>query len=69
MVVSGNFHSEIFKPGIEKEKGAPGDGIVYLAPVHGLDGRVPTETKARLGELTNNVLTEKLAVPERLEES
>jgi basic membrane protein A len=69
MVRGGDFRGEILRPGIEKEKGASGDGIVYLAPFHSLEGRVPGEIKSRLNELTNDVLARELVVPERLEES
>ncbi|MGI0020303.1 MAG: BMP family lipoprotein [Nitrososphaera sp.] len=68
-VVEGNFRGELLKPGLEKEKGASSDGIVYLAPFHSLDGEVPDEVKKRLEELTDDVLAKKLVVPERLEES
>jgi basic membrane protein A len=68
MVQGGDFRGEILRPGIEKEKGAPGDGIVYLAPFHSLEERVPGEIKSRLNELTNDVLARGLVVPERLEE-
>jgi basic membrane protein A and related proteins len=68
MVQGGDFRGEILRPGIEKEKGAPGDGIVYLAPFHSLEGKVTGEIKSRLNELTNDVLARELVVPERLEE-
>jgi len=66
--LEGSFKGEIRKPGIEAEKGAAGDGIVYLASFHDLDSKVPASVKSRLQELTNDLLGGKIAVPERLEE-
>jgi basic membrane protein A len=69
MVVEDRFEGKIFKPGIEAEKGAPGDGIVFLAPFHGLEARVPADVKTRLEQLTQDVLDRKIIVPERFEEA
>ncbi|UVS69886.1 BMP family lipoprotein [Nitrososphaera viennensis] len=68
-VVKGDFKGEIYKSGIETGKGAPGDGIVYLAPFHGLKDKVPENVNARLQELLADVLEKRLVVPERLEET
>ena len=43
----GNFVGEMIEPGIETGPGGPGDGIVYLAPFHELDGAVPQDVKNR----------------------
>ncbi|HEY8139856.1 MAG TPA: BMP family protein [Nitrososphaera sp.] len=67
MTVDGTFEGRILKPGIEPEKGAPGDGEVYLAPFHDLGSKVPASTKARLEDLTQKILDGELLVPERLE--
>lgn len=69
MVAKNNFRGEIFKPGIEPEKGGSGDGIVYLAPFHNSDGTVPEEVKTRLAELMQEIQDRKIIVPERYEES
>jgi basic membrane protein A len=58
---------EISKPGIEFGKGATGDGIVYLASFHDLDSMIPESVKSKLQVLTNDLLSGKLVVPERLE--
>jgi basic membrane protein A and related proteins len=58
---------QVRKPGIEVEKGAAGDGIVYLASFHDLDNKVPESVKSKLRELTNDLLTGNLVIPERLE--
>ncbi len=67
MVVDGNFTGKILRPGIELERGSDGQGIVYLAPFHGLESRVPESVQERLTKLTNEILQEKIEVPERLE--
>jgi basic membrane protein A and related proteins len=67
MVKDGNFTGKIFRPGIELQRGSDGEGIVYLAPFHGLETRVPESVEERLGKLTSEILQEKIEVPERLE--
>lgn len=67
--LEGSFRGEVRKPGIEAGKGSAGDGIVYLAPFHGLEGEVPAGVKARLQELTDDLLGGRIVVPERLEEA
>lgn len=67
MVMNGNFTGKIFRPGIELQRGSDGQGIVYLAPFHDLESRVPESVQERLTKLTNEILEEKIEVPERLE--
>jgi basic membrane protein A and related proteins len=67
MVRDGNFTGKIFRPGIELQRGYDGQGIVYLAPFHGLESRVPESVQERLNKLTNEILQDKIEVPERLE--
>jgi len=67
MTMSGSFEGRILKPGLESEKGAPGDGVVYLASFHDLDSEVSASTKSRLEDLTQKILDGELLVPERLE--
>jgi basic membrane protein A len=66
-VLNGTFAGTISKPGIETSEGAPGTGVVYLAPFHSLDDAVPSNAKAKLNELTSDLVHERLVVPERLE--
>jgi basic membrane protein A len=66
-ILNGTFDGVISKPGIEAHKGAPGDGVVFLAPFHSLDDQVPDSVKSRLSSLTSDLLEERLVVPERLE--
>jgi basic membrane protein A len=67
MVMDGNFTGKIFRPGIELQRGSDGQGIVYLAPFHGLESRVTESVKERLTNLTIEILQEQIEVPERLE--
>lgn len=67
--LEGSLKGEIRKPGIEAEKGAAGDGIVYLSSFHDLESKVPASVKSRLQEFTNDLLSGKIVVPERLEET
>jgi basic membrane protein A len=68
-LLNGTFSGKISKPGIETNKGATGEGVVYLAPFHSLDSAVPSKVKAKLSELTSDLIDERLVVPERLESS
>ena len=67
MVMEGNFTGKIFRPGLELQKGSDRQGIVYLAPFHGLDSKVRENVQAQLTNLTNEILQGKITVPERLE--
>lgn len=67
-VLKGIFKGEIHRSGIEAGKGSPGDGIVYLAPFHGLEDKVPESVNARLQGLLTDISEGRLVVPERLEE-
>ena len=64
-----SFIGEIRKPGIEAEKGAAGDGIVYLSSFHELDSQVPISVKSRLQELKNDLHEGRIVVPEKFEET
>ena len=65
MIQKGNFNGQVFKPGLEAYKGAPGDGIVYIAPFHGLENNVPKDVKVKLNQLKEDIINEKIIVPER----
>ncbi len=67
--LQGTLDGGIVKPGIETFKGAPGDGIVYISSFHSLEDRVPANVKQRVQQLTQDIVEERLIVPERLEES
>ena len=65
MVQEGNFTGQIFKPGLEAGKNASGDGIVYIAPFHSLENKVPNEIKAKFDQLEQDVLKGKIVVSEK----
>src|ERR671918_939763 len=65
MVQTGNFSGQIFKPGLEAGKGASGDGIIYLAPFHSLEDKVPEDVKVKLEELKQEIIKGITIVPER----
>lgn len=65
-IQQGNFRAEITKPGLELQKGGqPQDGIVYLAPFHSLDSKVPLDVKNRLKHITYGIINGTIQVPER----
>ena len=68
MVTNGNFTGTILRPGIELDAGSEGQGIVYLAPFHGLDDKIPDSVKERLKDLTSKIMDGTIVVPERLGE-
>ncbi len=69
MVQNGNFSGQLYKPGLETAKGASGDGIVFIAPFHNLDSKVPADVKQRLNQIVQDIISGKIVVPERTEAS
>jgi basic membrane protein A and related proteins len=67
-VVENRFEGKIYKPGLEASKGAPGEGIVYLAPFHSLESRVPEDVKQRLNQTAQEIINGTIVVPEKYEE-
>lgn len=67
MIQNSNFTGKIFKPGLEPYKGAPGDGIVYIAPFYGLENKVPQDVKTKLNTLKEGIISKKILIPERYE--
>jgi basic membrane protein A and related proteins len=65
LVKTSNFSGKIFKPGLEAEKGASGDGIVYIAPFHSLEHTVSDNVKLRLEKLKEDIINGNIKVPER----
>jgi basic membrane protein A len=65
MVQTGNFSGQIFKPGLEARKGSSGDGIIYLAPFHSLEDKVPDDVKVRLEQLKQGIINGTIIVRER----
>ena len=66
-VVENRFEGKLYKPGLEVSKGAPGEGVVYLAPFHNLESRVPEDVKQRLNQLTQDIINGTIVVPEKYE--
>jgi basic membrane protein A and related proteins len=65
LVKTSNFSGQIFKPGLEAEKGASGDGIVYIAPFHSLEHTVSDNVKLRLEKIKVDIINGNIKVPER----
>ncbi len=65
LIQAGNFSGQIFKPGLELEMGAPGDGIVYIAPFYNLEYAVPENIKLYIEQLKEGIVSGKIKVPER----
>jgi basic membrane protein A len=65
MIQIGNFTGQVFKPGLEAYKGAPGDGIVYIAPFHNFENKIPENVKIKLDQLKNDIIRKNIIVPER----
>jgi len=49
-------------------KGAAGDGIVYISPFHNLDKTVPENVKTRIQQLKEDIIDGKIVVPEILKQ-
>lgn len=64
-IQNGNFTGQIFKPGLELEKGSSGDGIVYIAPFHSLEHVVPDNVKLQLERLKEDIINGKIKIPEK----
>lgn len=66
MVVENRFDGKLYRPGIEAAKGAPGAGIVYLAPFHDLGNKVPEAIKTKLQQLTQDVIDKNIVVLDKI---
>ncbi len=67
MIQDSNFTGKVFKPGLELYKGAPGDGIVYIAPFHDLENSIPDNVKIKFNQLKEDIVNGKIVVPERFD--
>jgi basic membrane protein A and related proteins len=65
MIQNSNFTGKIFKPGLEPYKGAPGDGIVYIAPFYGLENQIPEDVKTKFNTIKESIIKKKILIPER----
>jgi basic membrane protein A len=64
-IQNGNFTGQIFKPGLELEKGSAGDGIVYIAPFYSLEHVVPENVKLQIEQLKEDIIDGKIKIPEK----
>src|SRR5688572_5763910 len=65
MIQKGNFSGQVFKPGLEPYNGAPGDGIIYIAPFHNFENEIPENVKLKLNQLKDDIIRNNIVVPER----
>ena len=65
MIQNSNFTGTIFKPGLEPYKGAPGEGIIYIAPFHDLENSIPDDVKIKFNQLKEDIINGKIVVTER----
>ena len=65
MIQRGNFSGQVFKPGLESYKEAPGEGIIYIAPFHDLENSIPDNVKIKFNQLKEDIINGKIVVPER----
>ena len=68
MIQRGNFSGQVFKPGLESYKEAPGEGIIYIAPFHDLENSIPDNVKIKFNQLKEDIIKGKIVVPERYDQ-
>lgn len=59
-----NFTGEVYTPGLELNKNSTGEGILYLAPFHSFDNKIPTNVKTKLSQLAEDIINKKIVVCE-----
>lgn len=65
MIHGNNFTGMIFTPGIELTKNSTTeDGIVYIAPFHGFQNKIPADIQSKFSQLTQDVRNKKIIIPE-----
>src|SRR4030095_11574826 len=65
MIYGNNFTGMIFTPGLELTKNSTTeDGIVYIAPFHGFQNKIPADIQAKFSQLTQDVRNKKIIIPE-----
>jgi len=64
MIYGNNFTGMIFTPGLELTKNSTTeDGIVYIAPFHGFQNKIPADIQTKFSELTQDVRNKKIIIP------
>ena len=61
-MIHGRFVGNILRPGVEAGPNGTGDGIIYLAP---FNSEVPEVVKSKISELTSDIMSGRIVVPER----
>jgi len=65
MIEMDNFTGTIFTPGLESTKNSTTeDGIIYIAPFHGFQNKIPAEIQAKFFQLTRDIMNKKIIIPE-----
>ena len=63
MIRTNNFTGTIFTPGLESSKNSTTEnGIIYIAPFHGFQKKIPADIQVRLLQLTQDILNKKIIV-------
>ena len=59
-----NFTGEVYTPGLELNKNSTSEGILYLAPFHSFDNKIPPNVKTKLSQLAEDIINKKIVVRE-----
>lgn len=62
MIQRGNFSGQVFKPGLESYKEAPGEGIIYIAPFHELENSIPNDVKIKFNQLKEGIINGNISI-------
>ena len=65
MISTNNFTGTIFTPGLESTKNSTAeDGIIYIAPFHGFQNKIPKDIQAKFVQLSQDIRNKKIIVSE-----
>lgn len=63
MIKMNDFKGTIFTPGLESTKNSTAeDGIVYIAPFHGFQDRIPADIQTKILQLSQDIINKKIVV-------
>jgi basic membrane protein A len=63
MIRMNNFTGNILTPGLESSNNSTVEnGILYIAPFHGFQNKIPTVIQDKLHQLTQDILNKKIKV-------
>jgi len=61
LIAAQNFTGMIFTPGLESSKNATNEkGIVYVAPLHGFQNKIPVDIQTKLSQLILDLINKKI---------